>query len=104
VVSVPNIRVPSRTVQKFPVRVADLPALQARVSELARPGERDCCERLLGQLATLSRHGSDRDDAHVVHFVPLPGCEDLARRALNAVGAPAFASQRRSRFRRESAA
>ena len=84
------------------MRIADLPSLQARVSELARPGERDCVERLLGQLATLALHGDTSDDDRVVEFVPVPGCEDLAARALDALHAPAFAQARRRRFRRAS--
>ena len=72
------------------------------MSELAGPGDDECVERLLGQLATLALHGDRGDDDRVIEFVPVPGCETLATRALDALHAPAFAHARRRRFSRAS--
>ena len=80
----------------YSVRLADLPALQSRIIELAEPHEDDRAERLLGQLAALSDHADEQPGDHEVQFTPIPLCEDLAARAIDDLGAPAFGR----RFRR----
>jgi hypothetical protein len=86
-----------REMSIFAVRLGELGALQARVVELAGPDERDCAERLLGQLAGLSANAGGQTDDAPVEFVPIPLCQDLAQRALESLDSPPFGG---GRFRR----
>jgi hypothetical protein len=89
----------SRATESLLVHPRDLSALRQRVTELAAD-DPVCAERLLGQFATLEAHASGRRSDEPIAFVPLPGCERLAERVLAALNAPAFAAERRKRFRR----
>jgi hypothetical protein len=76
------------------VRVADLPALRVRVSELGTEDPR-CTERLLGQLAALESSSADRDAAEMVFFVPMRGCRALADRAVEELNGATRSAQGR---------
>jgi hypothetical protein len=89
----------TRAMESLLVYPRDLPALRQRVSELAAD-DPICAERLLGQFAALESHAAGRDRGEPIEFVPLNGCERLAERAMAALHAPAFAAERRKRFRR----
>ena len=91
------------TAPTYLVRLGELSALRARVTELARPDERECAERLLGQLAALEAHAENARGDRTIEFVPHPTCAELAERASKALGAPPFAAERRRRFRRDAA-
>ena len=80
---------------EFRVRLGHVPALRARVTELATAEQQACAERLLGQLAALEVHADGQDAEHELRFVPPTDCTDLAARALAALEAPAFAAERR---------
>ena len=84
------------------VRIGDLPALRARVEELADQ-DQITAERLLGQLAHLEAAHFDRDGRETVDFTPPTGCEDLAQRAVAQLYSAPFGRGRgRGRFRRAS--
>jgi hypothetical protein len=59
------------------ISAADLPAFRAAVIACAEPAERERCERLLGQLASLEAAAPDA----TLRFVPTRATERLAHRA-----------------------
>jgi hypothetical protein len=62
------------------VRAGGLASFRAAVIACAAEEDRDACERLLGQLASLEGHYADTDAE--LSFNPPPGARDLAERAL----------------------
>jgi hypothetical protein len=60
------------------LRADDLPAFRSAVIACAHPAEREHCERLLGQLASLEA----RAPAAMLEFIPGRTTAQLARRAL----------------------
>jgi hypothetical protein len=79
------------------IRLADLPALRARVEELGRD-DPQCTEKLLGQLAGMEAGREQRDPEEILLFVPVRDCRDLADRAVADLhGAATIAEGRFSR-------
>jgi hypothetical protein len=62
------------------VRADELASFRAAIIACAAEEDRDACERLLGQIASLEGRYADSDAE--LSFSPPPGARDLAQRAL----------------------
>ena len=86
-------------VLRITLHARELPGYRSAVIACSREDERDLCERLLGQLASLEAQAFDADPGAELTFVPPPGGARLAHRALEHLRAQPL----RRRVRREPA-
>jgi hypothetical protein len=84
-------------ITRIDLRADELAGYRAAVIATSRGDERDLCERLLGQLASLETRALDADPGMRFSFAPSPGGADLAERALEHLHAKPL----RRRFTRE---
>jgi hypothetical protein len=84
---------------RITLRADELVGYRAAVIACAHAEERDLCERLLGQLASLEAQALSADPATMFTFAPPPGGAQLARRAVEQLRAKPL----RRRFRRDRA-
>lgn len=82
---------------RMTLRADELAGYRAAVIACSRADERDLCERLLGQLASLEAQALLADPATQFTFAPPPGGLALARRAVEHLRAKPL----RRRFRPE---
>jgi hypothetical protein len=67
---------------RITLRADELPGYRAAVIASSRYEERELCERLLGQLASLEAQALGADSAAELSFAPPPGGSALAHRAV----------------------
>ena len=82
----------------------ELPGYRAAVIACSRDDERELCERLLGQIASLEAQALDSDPQAELTFTPPPGGGALARRAVEHLRARPLRRRRFVRPQRRSAA
>ncbi len=78
------------------VRASELERYRRAVIDCALPGEREACERLLGQLAFLETGPGGTTGPHEVTFSAPPDSAALARRALERMRTELFRRRRRT--------
>ncbi len=84
---------------RITLRADELAGYRAAVIACSRAEERELCERLLGQLASLETQALAAEPAAELTFAPPPGGSALAHRAVEHLRAQPL----RRRFRREPA-
>jgi hypothetical protein len=84
---------------RITLRAGELPSFRAAVIACSGAGERDLCERLLGQLASLEAQALSAHPDDELTFAPPRGSIALAQRALEHLRAKPL----RRRFVREPA-
>lgn len=75
----------SERFSRITLRADELAGYRAAVIACAREEERELCERLLGQIASLEAQAAAADPAAKFTFAPPPGGAKLAHRAVDSL-------------------